>query len=100
MASIEAEGPDVSGEVPQVPINFVPATEGETFALGQLTIRIMEDGSRTGKSAIAVQIISKTYRNYRSDNRIGTVELTVPANTSGPPPHWHEMHDETFLGTI
>jgi hypothetical protein len=63
MASIEAEGPDVSGEVPQVPINFVPATEGETFALGQLTIRIMEDGSRTGKSAIAVQIIPKTYRN-------------------------------------
>jgi hypothetical protein len=49
MASIEAEGPDVSGEIPQVPINFVPATEGETFALGQLTIRIMEDGSRTGK---------------------------------------------------
>lgn len=40
----------------------------------------MEDGSRT-------------------DNRIGTVELTVPANTSGPPPHWHEMHDETFLVT-
>ncbi|CAD0011712.1 unnamed protein product [Aureobasidium pullulans] len=61
MASIEAEGPDVSGEVPQVPINFVPATEGETFALGQLTIRIMEDGSRTGESAIAVQIIPKTY---------------------------------------
>lgn len=63
MASIEAEGPDVSGEVPQVPINFVPATEGETFALGQLTIRIMEDGSRTGKSAVAVQMMFKTYSN-------------------------------------
>jgi hypothetical protein len=49
MSNIEAEGPDVSGEIPQVPINFVPATAGETFALGQLTIRIMEDGSRTGK---------------------------------------------------
>ena len=35
----------------------------------------------------------------RQDNRIGSVELTVPANTSGPPPHWHEMHDETFLVT-
>lgn len=49
MASIEAEGPDVSGGIPQVPINFVTATEGETFALGPMTIRIMEDGSRTGK---------------------------------------------------
>lgn len=63
MASIEAEGPDVSGEVPQVPINFVPATEGETFALGQLTIRIMEDGSRTGKSAVTVRMMFKTYSN-------------------------------------
>lgn len=35
----------------------------------------------------------------RTDNRIGSVELTVPPNTSGPPPHWHEMHDETFLVT-
>jgi hypothetical protein len=35
-----------------------------------------------------------------TDNRIGTVELTVPANTPGPPPHWHEMHDETFLGVF
>ena len=33
------------------------------------------------------------------DNRIGSVELTEPANTAGPPPHWHEMHDETFLVT-
>lgn len=33
------------------------------------------------------------------DNRIGSAELTVPAKTSGPPPHWHEMHDETFLIT-
>lgn len=48
MSTIEAEGPEVSAEIPQVPINFVPATAGETFALGQLSIRIMEDGSRTG----------------------------------------------------
>ncbi|KAJ9629443.1 hypothetical protein H2203_001817 [Taxawa tesnikishii (nom. ined.)] len=40
----------------------------------------MEDGSRT-------------------DMRISTVELIVPPNTSGPPAHWHEMHDETFLVT-
>ncbi|KAK5227232.1 hypothetical protein LTR72_003222 [Exophiala xenobiotica] len=51
-------------ETPTVPINFVPATSGETFKVGTITIRIMEDGSRTE-----------------------------------PPPHWHEMHDETFLVT-
>jgi len=40
----------------------------------------MEDGSNT-------------------DNRISSVELTIPPRTPGPPPHWHEMHDETFLVT-
>jgi len=67
-------------ETPRVPINFVPAKAGEVLKLGTITIRIMEDGSRT-------------------DNRIGSAEFTVPPHTSGPPPHWHEMHDETFLVT-
>jgi len=35
-------------ETPRVPINFVPGKEGETFKLGTITIRILEDGSRTG----------------------------------------------------
>jgi quercetin dioxygenase-like cupin family protein len=34
-----------------------------------------------------------------SDNRIGSAEFTLPPNTAGPPAHWHEMHDETFLVT-
>lgn len=33
------------------------------------------------------------------DNRLGVVELTLPPNSSGPLPHWHEMHDEGFLVT-
>ncbi|KAI1426349.1 RmlC-like cupin domain-containing protein [Xylaria sp. FL1777] len=66
------------------PVNFVPAKTGEVLRLGPIKCRIMEDGSRT-------------------DNRIGSAEFTIPANTAGPPAHWHEMHDETFLvmkGTI
>ena len=35
-------------ETPSVPINFVKVKEGETFKVGTITIRIMEDGSRTG----------------------------------------------------
>ncbi|OCK84256.1 hypothetical protein K432DRAFT_414121 [Lepidopterella palustris CBS 459.81] len=66
--------------MPNVPINFVPAKAGEILKLGHITCRIMEDGSRT-------------------DNRIGAAEFTVPAGTAGPPGHWHEMHDETFLVT-
>lgn len=27
------------------------------------------------------------------------MEFTVPPHTSGPPPHWHMTHDETFLVT-
>jgi mannose-6-phosphate isomerase-like protein (cupin superfamily) len=34
-----------------------------------------------------------------SDNRLGVAEFTLPPHTSGPPAHWHEMHDETFLTT-
>jgi hypothetical protein len=35
-------------ETPNVPINFVPAKQGEVLHLGTIIIRIMEDGSRTG----------------------------------------------------
>lgn len=49
MSSAEVEGPPDFNTVPQVPIHFIPATAGETFSLGQLTIRIMEDGSNTGR---------------------------------------------------
>lgn len=33
------------------------------------------------------------------DNRISSIELIIPPRTPGPPAHWHEMHDETFLVT-
>ncbi|KAF2995272.1 hypothetical protein E8E13_004161 [Curvularia kusanoi] len=67
-------------KMPRRPINYVPAKEGEILKLGHITCRVMEDGSRT-------------------DNRIGSAEFTLPPNTAGPPAHWHEMHDETFLVT-
>ena len=35
----------------------------------------------------------------KTDNRLGSAEFTLPPHTDGPPPHWHEMHDETFLVT-
>ncbi|KAK3678696.1 hypothetical protein LTR78_001149 [Recurvomyces mirabilis] len=66
--------------IPEVPLSFVPAKAGEVLHLGPLTCRIMEDGSKT-------------------DNRIGVAELIMPPKTPGPPPHWHEMHDETFFVT-
>jgi len=59
-------------ETPSVPINFVPAKSGDSFHLGVITIRIMEDGSRT-------------------DMRLGSAEFTLPPDTKGPPAHWHEM---------
>jgi quercetin dioxygenase-like cupin family protein len=83
-------------KMPRRPINFVPATSGEILKLGHITCRIMEDGSRTGtvdwkKLCRRVLIVP--------DNRIGSAEFTLPPNTAGPPAHWHEMHDETFLVT-
>jgi mannose-6-phosphate isomerase-like protein (cupin superfamily) len=76
----EARQALASMKMPRRPINFVPATSGEILKLGHITCRVMEDGSRT-------------------DNRIGSAEFTLPPNTAGPPAHWHEMHDETFLVT-
>lgn len=35
-------------KIPNRPLNFVPAKTGETIYLGQITCRILEDGSRTG----------------------------------------------------
>ncbi|CEJ54474.1 hypothetical protein PMG11_00782 [Penicillium brasilianum] len=67
-------------EVPNRPINFVPVKAGEIISLGGMKLRVMEDGSNT-------------------DMRLSSVELTIPPRTRGPPPHWHEMHDETFLVT-
>lgn len=54
--------------------------EVEHFNVGPLQIRVLEDGRNT-------------------DNRLGAVTIIIPARTSGPPQHWHRMHDETFLIT-
>ncbi|KAK3938165.1 RmlC-like cupin domain-containing protein [Diplogelasinospora grovesii] len=70
--------------IPERALNFVPAKAGEILQLGPITCRTMEDGTNT-------------------DNRIGSAEFIIPPGTKGPPAHWHEMHDETFLitaGTI
>ncbi|KAK2066690.1 hypothetical protein P8C59_000481 [Phyllachora maydis] len=45
--------------------------------IGPLKGRILEDGSNT-------------------DNRSSTAIFTLPAGQPGPPPMWHEMHDETI----
>jgi hypothetical protein len=39
---------------------------------------VLEDGSRT-------------------DNRMGAIEITMPAGIQGPPQHIHRMPKETFL---
>ena len=78
-------------ETPNVPLNFVPAKAGDVLSLGKITIRIMEDGSRTGKKTSQQLYLISINLTPCSDNRIGAAEFTVPAKTPGPPPHWHEM---------
>ncbi len=57
-----------------------PCSTAETLQIGPLTIRVLEDGTRT-------------------ENRVSAVLLSVPAGKSGPPMHWHRFHDELFLVT-
>jgi hypothetical protein len=47
LKSFELKMPPVV-PAPTVPINFVQAKEGDIIKLGKLTLRVMEDGSRTG----------------------------------------------------
>ena len=59
-------------------VEIIAAKLGEIIQIGPIRIRVLEDGSHT-------------------DNRLGAVEITVPPGVAGPPPHFHQMHDETFL---
>lgn len=50
---------------------------GEVVLPGPIQVRMVEDGSGTA-------------------HRLAVAILTVPPQTDGPPPHWHQKHDETF----
>lgn len=58
-------------------ISLMMPGEGELISAGPMTLRILEDGGRTG-------------------HRIGVVEISMPPNVDGPPQHLHREHDETF----
>lgn len=59
---------------------LVAAGTGETFHVGGVQVRVLEDGTHT-------------------DNRLGAVEISIAPRTAQTPPHYHAMHDETFLVT-
>lgn len=40
-----------------IPVNFVPAKAGEIIKLGQITCRVIEDGSRTGTPHVLLNYI-------------------------------------------
>ena len=61
-------------------VNLVVADSGDTFLIGTIKVRILEDGSHT-------------------DNRLGAAEFIIPPRIAPVPPHVHRMHDETFLVT-
>jgi mannose-6-phosphate isomerase-like protein (cupin superfamily) len=50
---------------------------GEVVLPGPVQVRMVEDGSGTA-------------------HRLAIAVLTMPPRTEGPPPHWHQQHDETF----
>lgn len=56
---------------------YKPST-GEVIRVGRVRFDVLEDGRNT-------------------ENRLGAMYITVPPKSPGPPQHWHQMHDETFL---
>src|ERR1700733_14784427 len=57
--------------------SIVGSQGGEVVLPGPVQVRMVEDGSGTA-------------------HRLAVAVLTVPPHTDGPPPHWHQKHDETF----
>ena len=57
--------------------SIVGPQDGEVVLPGPVRVRMLEDGSGTA-------------------HRLAVAVLTVPPHTDGPPPHWHQKHDETF----
>src|ERR1700752_2362523 len=57
--------------------SIVEPQDGEVVLPGPVQVRMVEDGSGTA-------------------HRLAVAILTVPPHTNGPPPHWHQKHDETF----
>ena len=101
-------------ETPNFPFSFTPVKEGDILRLnGYITCRIQEGNYSTMIARfcrlIQLQMAARqvppslphaaTSLTKQKDNRMGCAEFTIPANTRGPPPHWHQMHDETFLVT-
>ena len=58
-------------------VSIVGPEGGELIALGPAQVRILEDGSTTGR-------------------RLGIGEITLAPRTAGPPQHRHAQHDEGF----
>jgi hypothetical protein len=45
-------------EVPNRPVSFVPAKAGDVYTLGTMKLRVMEDGSNTGKQGLIIKTSS------------------------------------------
>jgi quercetin dioxygenase-like cupin family protein len=58
-------------------VSVVGPDGGESIQLGPTLMRILEDGSTTGR-------------------RLGVGEITLAPHTEGPPQHRHARHDEGF----
>lgn len=81
-----AKIPDLPPLLPPQPRNIHtvnPTLDGqfstsETIKIGQMTIKVLEDGSRT-------------------ENKMSAVLITIPPETRGAPIKFNEAHDEGFL---
>ncbi|MFI8305049.1 cupin domain-containing protein [Streptomyces sp. NPDC085927] len=65
-------------------VSVVGPDDGETIMLGTTRMRLLEDGSTTGR-------------------RLGIAESVLAPHTPGPPQHRHAQHDEGFYiisGTV
>jgi hypothetical protein len=67
-----------SRQVPDVPVNFVPAKGGDIIKLGPITCRVLEDGSRTGIKAytdiqlLNIKTLIQTLRQSHRSCRVHT----------------------------
>jgi hypothetical protein len=68
-------------KIPDRPLNFVPAKAGETIHLGQITCRILEDGSRTG----TLSTIPCSKRGQKPKSNQPQTTASEPSSSRCPP---------------
>jgi hypothetical protein len=88
---------------PTVPVQFVQAQAGEIISLGKIKLRVMEDGSNTGKISPLMSLEDTHACFHVIKKNTFLTDICISSMFSGksgtPPPNLRRQHDLTHSQT-